>query len=89
MLTCFVVGPLAAPFLLLLPLPIDSSDLWLYLAVTAVAALAAWLIAYWPKRNGWEAVLYAMVTAVLTLPAFFFWFLVVISMYCSGKEQCD
>ena len=57
-------------------------------AVVAAAAIASAAIAYWPRRNGWEAVLYGFITAVLSVPAFVIWIVTVISIVCWGQERC-
>jgi hypothetical protein len=88
---CFVVVPLAAPSLLLLPLPIDLSGDAVQLetvGVVAVAAIASASIVYRPRRNGWEAVLYGFVTAVLSVPALFLWLVTVIAIACWGQDRC-
>ena len=90
-MACFVVVPLAAPSLLLLPLPIDLSGDAVQretVAVVAAAAFASAAVVYWPRRNAWEAVLYGFVTAVLSVPALFLWLITWISIACWGVERC-
>lgn len=91
LLVCFVVVPLAAPNLLFLPLPTNLSGGAVQretVAVVAAAAIASAAIAYWPKHNGWEAVLYGLVTAVLSVAALFLWAITVIVIACWGVERC-
>ena len=91
LLVCFVVVPLVAPSLLFLPLPIDLSGGAVQretVAVVAAAALASAAIAYWPQRNGWEAVLYGFITAVLSVPGLFLWIVTVLAIACWGQKRC-
>ena len=91
-LICFVIVPLAAPNLLFLPLSIiDLSGGAVQretVAVVVAAAIASAVIVYWPKRNGWEAVLYGFVTAVLTVPALFLWVITVLVIGCWNQPRC-
>ena len=91
-LVCFVLVPLAAPNLLFLPLEfIDLTGDAVQretVGVVVVAAVASTVIAYLPRQNGWEAVLYGFVTAVLTVLALFLWVFTVIVVACWGQERC-
>lgn len=91
-LVCFVVIPLATPVLLLPEWPLDwsreLSDGQLFAVLVGLEALAAWLIAYWPKRNGWQALLYAIPAGALAIPGLYAVFIGLLVIECWGHERC-